>query len=75
MTSRSYSRLSAVIFAIMAVLQLVRGVVGWPVSIETMWGTFSIPLWPNWIAAAVLGILAAVGFSASRKDEPLRPRV
>jgi hypothetical protein len=78
MTSRSYSRLAALIFAIAAVLQLLRAVLGWPVIVETTWGTWSIPVWPNLIAAAVLGMLAWLGMVASRKDEDeglTRPRV
>jgi hypothetical protein len=42
MSAITYSRLAALIFAIVAVLQLARAVSGWPVIIGT---TFSVPVW------------------------------
>ena len=47
MTAKNYSRLAALIFAIVAVLQLARAVSGLPVTVGT---TISIPLWASWIA-------------------------
>jgi hypothetical protein len=41
MSGRDYSRLAAIIFAIVALLQLVRAVSGWPITIGA---TASIPL-------------------------------
>ena len=67
MTCRGYSLMAAVIFATMAVLQLARGIVGWPVDVTTPWGILAIPLWPNWLACAVLLYLAWLGFTASRR--------
>lgn len=63
MTAKNYSRLAALIFAIVAVLQLGRAVSGLPVSVGT---TISIPLWASWIACIVAAGLAWVGFDASR---------
>jgi hypothetical protein len=63
MTAKNYSRLAALIFAIVAVLQLARAISGWPVTIGT---TISIPLWPSWIACGVAAVLAWLGFEASR---------
>ena len=62
MTPKSYAQLAAIIFAIIAVLQLVRAIGGWPVTI----GTISMPLWPSWIACIVAAALAWLGFSAAR---------
>jgi hypothetical protein len=63
MTAKNYSRLAALIFAIVAVLQLVRAVSGWPVTVGT---TISIPLWASWIACVVAAGVAWLGFDASR---------
>ena len=62
MTAQSYTRLAAVIFVIIAVLQAVRAVGGWPIAVD---GT-SVPVWASWIACAVAAVLAWLGFSASR---------
>lgn len=62
MTARNYCRLAAVIFTIVAILQLTRAVLGWDVTV----GTTVMPLWPSWIAFAVAGVLAWLGFSAAR---------
>jgi len=61
MDARSYSRIAAVIFAIIAVLQLVRAVSGWDITLN---GT-PVPLWPSWLASVVAGLLAFVGLTAS----------
>jgi hypothetical protein len=63
MTAINYSRLAALIFAIVAVLQLARAVSGWPVTVGT---SISIPLWASWIACVVAAGLAWLGFDASR---------
>ena len=49
MTAKNYARLAAVIFAIVAVLQLGRALSGLPVTV----GATSIPLWASWIAASL----------------------
>ena len=62
MVASNYSLLSAFIFTIVAVLQLVRALNGWPVTV----GTTSIPLWASWVACVVAAILAWLGFAASQ---------
>jgi hypothetical protein len=66
MTTRSYAFLAAMIFAVIAILQLMRAVLGWPIMVETAWGPVSVPLWPNWVAFAAFALLAWLGFTASR---------
>ena len=61
MDAKSYSRLAGAIFAIIAVLQLVRSLSGWPVTV----GGAAIPLWASWLACLVAGVLAWLGFAAS----------
>jgi len=63
MTAKNFSLLAALIFAVVAVLQLIRAVSGVPVTIGT---TISIPLWASWVACVVAAILAWSGFAASR---------
>jgi hypothetical protein len=63
MSAKDYSRLAAIIFAIVALLQLVRAVSGWPITIGA---TTSIPLWASWVACVVAAVLAWFGFNASR---------
>ena len=62
MVASNYSLLSAFIFTLVAVLQLVRALNGWPVTV----GTTSIPLRASWVACVVAAILAWLGFAASQ---------
>ncbi len=61
MTAANYSQLAAIIFTLVAILQLVRAAKGLPVTI----GQTSIPIWASWIACGVAVILASLGFAAS----------
>ena len=63
MSSAGYSRLAGAVFAIVALLQLVRAVAGWPITINDM----VVPVWASYIACVVAGALAWLGFSASSK--------
>ncbi len=62
MTATQYSLLAALIFALVAVLQIVRAVMGLPVTI----GQTSVPIWGSWVAGGVAFVLAWLGYSASR---------
>jgi hypothetical protein len=62
MTASQYSLVVALIFACVAVLQIVRAVTGLPVTV----GQTSIPIWASWLACGVAIILAWLGYSASR---------
>jgi hypothetical protein len=62
MSSRNFSALAAVIFAIVAALHVIRAVAGWPVTIDAM----SVPIWASWVACLATGALAWLGFAASR---------
>ncbi len=63
MTAKTYSLLAAIIFSIIAILQLARAVSAWEVTV----GTTVMPVWPSWVAFAVAGTLAFLGFSAARR--------
>jgi hypothetical protein len=62
MSAKSYSVLAAAIFAIIAALQLVRALAGWPVTV----GDTTMPVWASWIAFVVAGGLAWLGYRASQ---------
>ena len=63
MTAKSYCRLAALIFVVVAALQLIRAVSGWPITVGA---TTSIPLWASWVVGVIAGVLAWIGFDASR---------
>ena len=62
MTAANYAILSACIFALVAVLQLVRALKGWPVKIAST----SIPIWVSWFACVVAAILVWLGVTVSQ---------
>ncbi len=45
MNPQRYALIVAIVFAAIAVLQLARAVLGWPVAVTTPWGTVMIPVW------------------------------
>jgi hypothetical protein len=61
MDAKSYSRIAAIIFTVVALLQLMRALLGWDITINGA----AIPLWASWLAAVVAGLLAVVGLTAS----------
>ena len=63
MTSQGFSRLAAIIFALGALAQLSRALMGF----NMMAGSMMVPLWLSWLAALLLGLLAWAGFMAQSK--------
>jgi hypothetical protein len=63
MNSRSFSMLAAVIFALGATVQLIRGISGWSISFQGS----EVPVLASYIAFVILGGLAWLGWSASNK--------
>ena len=55
------SRFAGAIFAIVAVLQLVRALAGWRVRIAVT----AIPIWASWVAIVDAGVLAWISFTVS----------
>jgi hypothetical protein len=55
-------RLAGAAFGLVAVIQLVRALAGWPITISGI----TIPLWASWMAWMVAAGLAWLGFTASR---------
>ena len=62
MTIRTFCTLAAAIFALIAILQLIRIVMGWVVTFNGM----DVPFWASWIAVIVAGTLSFMGFRATR---------
>jgi divalent metal cation (Fe/Co/Zn/Cd) transporter len=60
-TATLYSLLVALIFALVAILQIVRAVTRLPVTI----GQTSIPIWVSWVACGVAVVLAWLGYVAA----------
>ena len=63
MTIKTFCTLAAAIFALIAVLQLIRIVMGWVVTFNGM----DVPFWASWIAVIVAGTLSFVGFRAAAR--------
>jgi hypothetical protein len=64
MTTRTFCRLAAAIFALIALLQLIRIVMGWSVTLNG----FDVPFWASWIAIIVVGALSFLGFRVARRS-------
>ena len=64
MNARSYCMLAAAVFAVVAVLQLLRILTGWSVSVNG----YAIPIFGSWIAVIVAGGLSGLGFATARRD-------
>ena len=62
MTATQYSLLVALVFALVAFLQIARAVMGLPITV----GQTSIPVWASWLASGVAIILACLGYAASK---------
>ncbi|MEX2110180.1 MAG: hypothetical protein WD802_06235 [Gemmatimonadaceae bacterium] len=62
---RNYERFSGVVFTLLAIVQVTRLLLQWPVTVAG----FDVPLWPSAIAAILLLSFAIWAFrSSSRTD-------
>jgi hypothetical protein len=59
MNWKTFSIVAGVIFAVVALLHLLRIYMDWPVVIAD----WSVPMWVSWIALVVAGILAIWGLA------------
>lgn len=66
MDQRTYNTLTAVLFLIIAVLHLLRLILGWPAQI----GGWTIPVWASWPAVIIIGALAYLGFRLNSRGNP-----
>jgi hypothetical protein len=58
MSSSAYSRVSAVVFALVAVLHAWRAAQSLPLQI----GATDVPVWGSWVVTAVAALLSVWGF-------------
>ena len=63
MTQKAYLRATGLIFLIIAVLHLLRLILGWGAVI----GGWAVPYWLSVVALVIAGYLAYEGFRLSRK--------
>lgn len=59
---RNYEKVSGIIFTVMAIVQLLRTVLGWPVQIDL----FTVPVWFSAIAFLVMAGMAVWAFRSPR---------
>ena len=57
MTEKTFATIAAVIFALVALLHLLRLVMGWSVVIDS----WTVPIWVSWIGLVVAGGLSYYG--------------
>jgi hypothetical protein len=62
MRSKAFLRISATLFALVALAHLMRLAMGWTVLI----GTWALPLWPSAIAVIGAGALSFIGLRLAR---------
>ena len=64
MGQRTYNKLTAALFLIIAVAHLLRIIFGWPAQI----GSLDIPFWASWLALVVTAALAYFGFRQNARS-------
>jgi uncharacterized membrane protein YhaH (DUF805 family) len=62
MNRNTYLAVTATLFLVMAIVHLLRIILGWHVEI----GGLIIPFWVSWLAVLVAGALAYFGFREKR---------
>jgi len=64
---RRYELISGIIFTIMAAVQLLRTVLGWPVQVDL----FTVPVWLSGVAFLITGSMAIWAFRLARNPAPI----
>jgi len=62
MRQKTFTRMAGVVFVVVAVLHLLRILLGW----EAVVGGWHVPLWFSWLALAFAGFLGYAAFKLSR---------
>ncbi len=57
MTEKTFATIAAAIFALVALLHLLRLVMGWSVVIDS----WTVPMWVSWVGLVVAGGLSYCG--------------
>ena len=64
MNRKNYFLITAVLFSVICLLQLLRVILGWDVVV----GGWSVPMWLSGIAAVLTGVLAYFGYRLSARE-------
>jgi hypothetical protein len=64
MDQKTFSIVAGVIFAVVALLHLMRIYMNWPIEI----GNWSVPMWVSWTGLVVAGGLAFFGLRLAARD-------
>jgi len=64
MRAKSFCGLAAAIFMLVALVEVTRAVLGWPLSIDG----YDIPVWASWIAFVIASGLSFLGFRAAGRN-------
>ena len=64
---RRYELVSGIIFTIVAIVQLTRTVLGWPVQVDL----FTVPVWLSGVAFLITGGMAIWGFRSAKNPAPV----
>lgn len=64
MNRKTYCLLAGAIFALVALVHLLRILMGWGAAI----GGWSVPIWISWVGLVVAGGLAYFGFKFGTRD-------
>ncbi|MBI2137588.1 hypothetical protein HYU12_03655 [Candidatus Woesearchaeota archaeon] len=62
LSQKGFSLVAGIIFLVIAVLHLLRAVLGWSAVI----GSFNVPVWFSWIAVFAAAFLAYSGFKLAK---------
>jgi hypothetical protein len=57
MTEKTFSTLAAAIFGVVAVLHLVRILIGWSIVVDG----WTVPMWVSWVGLILTGALSYYG--------------
>jgi hypothetical protein len=58
---RRYTLISGAFFSILALVQLTRALLAWPLQIASV----NVPLWPSWLAFLIAGSFAVWAFRSA----------
>jgi hypothetical protein len=64
MNKNTFCMMAALIFAVVALVHLLRLYFGWPAVI----GEWSVPMWVSWLGFIVTGALSAAGLSLATRS-------
>ena len=63
MDQKTFTILAGVIFAVVALLHVLRILMGWPAAI----GGWAVPMWLSWVGVVVAGGLSYFGLSLAMR--------